>query len=112
MEIQAEPPRSLVSLIPIYCFASFCLYAAVGSTFLGPYDPHESLLERLALPVLFLVPTFGLTFRLAWLSRRRETPDQKGLGLAVTLPLSLVAVLLGALLVSVMFFGPHWANFF
>lgn len=98
VDIQAEPPRSLVSLVPIYCIASFCLYLAGIGSFLGPYDPQESLSERLFLPVLLGVPALLLTCRLAWLMRRPK------FGFEITLPLSLIAVSLGAGLVFLIFF--------
>jgi len=86
-----------VSLIPIYCIASVCLYVVLVTARLGPY----------VLSVLFLVPSLALTFLLAWLLRRPDSTGIKGRTLSATLPVSLVAVLLGAILVAVALFGPH-----
>jgi membrane protease YdiL (CAAX protease family) len=107
------PSESPVRLIPSFCVASLLFYLACAISFLVPGGgPKESLLEQAARPVLFLIPALLITFRIAWLLRRPHSPEQKGRGLKITLPLSLLAVMLGALLISVILFGRHWGQLF
>ena len=106
-------PAPLVSLLPSYCIASLLFYAAFACSFLLPGGgPKESLLERATLPILLLVPSLLLTFRIARRLRRSESPEKSGRSLSTTLPLSLLAVILGALLISVVLFGKYWGQFF
>jgi len=74
--------------------------------------PRESLLERAAFPVVLLVLALFLTFRIAWLLRRPGSLEQKGRGLKITIPASLLAVTLGAILISMIIAGEHWRQLF
>lgn len=110
--MEAEP-APLVSLRPSYCIASLLFYAAFACSSLLPGGgPKESLLGRAALPVLLLVPSLLLTFRIARRLRRSDSSEKSGRGLLITLPLSLLAVMFGALLISVILFGKYWGQFF
>jgi len=112
MEMPSEPPQ-LVSLLPSFCAASLLFYLAFASCFLLPGGgPKESLLERAALPFFLLVPALLITFRIAWRLRRPDSLERKGRGLQITLPFSLLAVILGGFLVSLIFVGRYWVEFF
>ncbi len=109
-EVRSESP---VSLLPSYCVASLFFYIAFASCFLGEGGgPKESLLEQAVLPVLFLVPALLLTFRIAKRLCRPDSLERRGRGLRITLPLSLLAVMLGALLITLILFGKYWGQFF
>jgi|SRR5579871_111555 len=110
MEVH-EGPRPL-SLCVYFAIASFllCLGAAVG--FVSPGGYHESLLEKVPPHLVATLPALLLTLRIAWILRRPKSPQRKARGLLVTIPLSLVGVVLGAVLISILIFRENWTRVF
>jgi hypothetical protein len=53
-----------------------------------------------------------LAFRIAWRLSSSELAEQMQSRLFLVFPITLLAVALGALLISLIFFGRHWSEFF
>jgi len=71
-------------------------------------DPHESLPEA-ALPLLiFTIPALLITGRIAWLLRRAESAESTARPLWLTVPISIGAVVIGAVLISIAIWREHW----
>ena len=106
-----ESPHPL-SLFVYFSIASFLLYIGVAICFVSPGGYHESVLAQISRLALFIVPALLLTFRIAWIMRRPESPQSKGRGLRLTIPMSLGIVVLGSILISVVIFRGHWIEIF
>jgi len=110
MELREGP--YLPSLCIYFLIASFLLYLGVGVGSLLPAAPDESLLERVFPQLFSTLPALFLTFRIAWILRRSESPQSKGRGLLVTIPPSLGIVVVGSILISIAIFREHWVELF
>jgi len=106
-----EGPRPL-SLLIYFPAASVLLYIGIAICFVSPDGYHESALPQIGSLALFIVPALLLTFRIAWIMRRPESPQSKGRGLRLTIPVSLGIVVLGSVLISVVLFREHWIEVF
>jgi len=106
-----ERPHFL-SLCVYFSIASFLLYLGVAVGFTSPGGYHESAIEKILPHLVATLPALVLTLRIAWILRRPESAQRKALGLLVTIPLSLVTVLLGALVISVLIFRENWTRVF
>ena len=102
--LEASSQRvSLVSVLPSFCAASLLLYIAYVGAFVMGGGGILSI-------VGFAISLF-LAFRIAWRLSRSES-QQKQSQLFLVLPITLLAVTLGALLLSLIFFGRNWSQFF
>jgi len=70
-------------------------------------DPRKGALYNLTPPLLFITPALLVTFRIACLLRRPRSDHSKGRPLWFTLPLSLGAVFLTAVVVFVVILWAH-----
>jgi hypothetical protein len=106
---ESSRPLSLLIYFPT---ASFLLYIGLAICFVSPGGYHESALTQISRLALFIVPALLLTFRIAWIMRRPESPQLKGRGLRLTVPASLGIVVLGSILISLAIFREHWIEVF
>lgn len=110
MESHEGPyPLSLLIYFPT---ASFLLYIGIAICFVPPGGYHESALAQISRLALFILPALLLTFRIAWIMRRPESPQSKGRGLRLTIPVSIGIVVLGSILISIALFREHWVEIF
>jgi len=94
----------LVSVLPSFCVASLLLYVAyVGAFVIG----GGGIVSIIGFAISLL-----LAFRIAWRLSCTESPEQKQSRLFLILPITLLAVTLGALLISLILFGRNWSQFF
>lgn len=101
-----------VSLMVYFLTASLLLYLGIGIGLLSPTTPDESRLARLTPPLFFISVAALLVLRTAWILRRPESPQSRGRGLKLTIPLSLAVVIVGCLLISLAIFREHWVELF
>lgn len=109
MERHRGPSALVIGLH--FILATILLYLGLATYLLTPVARDEGLLSKAA-PLFFVLPTLVVTFRMAWITRRPESPQSKGRSLWLTLPLSCGGVLLAAVLILVIRWHSYWADLF